>query len=156
MRHTIYLSVTLGVIWLLNSGHYTPLIMSLGLVSVALVVWIARLMDVVDQESQPVKFTIKLPGYWLWLVKEIILSNIDVVKRIWLKPQSIAPVVATLTISQKTEMGRVVYANSITLTPGTVALDLKDSEVTVHALTMEGLTSLQGGEMDRRVSNLER
>jgi len=156
MRHTVYLSATLAAVWLLNSGHYTPLTISLGIISIALVVWIARLMDVVDQEALPIKLTTKLPGYWLWLIKEVVLANIDVVKRIWSQSASIDPVVATLKITQKTEMGQVVYANSITLTPGTVTLDLHDDEVTVHALNHDALEALRKGEMDRRVTNLEK
>jgi len=156
MRHTLYLSSTLIALWLLNSGHYTPLILALGCFSVGLTVWIAHKMDVVDGEAQPIHLTLRLPGYWFWLTKEIVLSNIDVVKRVWLAPDSIDPAVATLKISQTTDMGRVIYANSITLTPGTVTLDLKDDEVLIHSLTREGLRDLQNGEMDRRVSLLEK
>ncbi len=156
MRHTLYLSIALAAIWLLNSGHYNPLLLCLGALSIALVVWIARKMDVVDHEGQPINATLKMPVYFVWLMKEIVLSNIDVVKRIWLAPNSISPTVATLPLSQEDDMGRVIYANSITLTPGTVTLDLSDQEVTVHALTEEGLKALQEGEMDRRVKQLEK
>lgn len=156
MRHTLYLAIALAAVWLLNSGHYNSLLLCLGALSIALVVWIAHKMDVVDHEGQPINATIKMPVYFVWLLKEIVLSNIDVVKRIWLAPNSISPTVATLPLSQKEDMGRVIYANSITLTPGTVTLDLDDKEVTVHALTKEGLESLEEGEMDRRVSQLEK
>ncbi len=156
MRHTVYLAITLAAIWLLNSGHYNPLLLTLGGLSIALVLWIAHKMDVVDHEGQPGDITLGLPLYYMWLLKEIVLSNIDVVKRIWFAPNSIDPVVGTLKLSQKDDMGRVIYANSITLTPGTVTLDLQDDEVTVHALTQSGLDALAKGEMDRRVSKLER
>ncbi len=156
MRHTVYLSITLAAIWLLNSGHYNPLLLTLGALSIALVAWIAHKMDVVDHEGQPGELTPRLPLYYLWLIKEIVLSNIDVVKRIWFAPKSIDPVVGTLQLTQKGDMGRVIYANSITLTPGTVTLDLQDDEVTVHALTQAGLDALKQGEMDRRVTQLER
>ena len=59
-------------------------------------------------------------------------------------------------VSQKTEVGRVIYANSITLTPGTVSVDLDDESVMVHALSSEGVESLEEGEMDRRVRAIER
>jgi len=49
----------------------------------------------------------------------------------------------------------VIYANSITLTPGTVTLDLEEGHVTVHALTREGAQALASGEMDGRVTALE-
>jgi len=58
--------------------------------------------------------------------------------------------------SQKTHLGMVAYANSITLTPGTVSVDLReDGEITVHALTLEAAEDLQAGVMDRRVVRLE-
>lgn len=155
MRHIISLSLFLALLWLLNSGHYTPLIISLGLVSIILVVFIARTMDVVDHESQPIHLTTQIPGYFLWLLKEIVISNIDVVKRIWLGNDSINPTMSTIKMNQRTDMGKVIYANSITLTPGTVSVDLDGDQVTVHALTEQGIESLEQGEMDRRVCEVE-
>jgi len=153
--HTISLSLTLAVFWLLNSGHYTLLILSLGLVSIALVVYIAHRMDVVDHESQPLLLPLRIPGYHLWLIKEIILSNIIVVKHIWLGNETISPVLTKIKANQKTDMGKVIYANSITLTPGTVAVDVAGDQITVHALLRENIEDLQAGEMDRRVCRLE-
>jgi len=155
MKHTISLSLTLGVFWLLNSEHNTPLILSLGVVSVAFVIYLAHRMDVVDRESQLVRLTTRLPGYYLWLGKEIILANISVVKHVWLGNQTISPTLATLKASQITDMGRVIYATSITLTPGTVAVNLTGDQIVVHALLRENIEALAAGEMDRRVKLLE-
>ena len=155
MKHSISLSLTLGAFWLLNSGHNTPLILSLGVVSVAFVIYLSRRMDVVDHESQPVHLTTRLPGYYVWLVKEIILANISVVKHVWLGNHTISPTLATLKASQITDMGRVIYATSITLTPGTVAVDLAGDQIVVHALLRENIEALAAGEMDRRVKVLE-
>ena len=109
----------------------------------------------VDRESQLVRLTTRLPGYYLWLGKEIILANISVVKHVWLGNQTISPTLATLKVSQKTDMGRVIYATSITLTPGTVAVDLAGDQIVVHALLRENIEALAAGEMDRRVKVLE-
>ncbi|PKI14868.1 Na+/H+ antiporter subunit E [Colwellia sp. 12G3] len=154
--HTISLFLTLTAFWLLNSGHNTLLILLLGLASVLLVLVIVHKMDVVDHESQPLHLTRNLFSYYLWLTKEIIKANIIVVKHIWLGNKSISPTLRRIKISQKTDMGKVIYANSITLTPGTVAIDLIDDEVVVHALLKQDIESLLAGEMDRRVSQLER
>lgn len=156
MKHTISLFLTLVAFWLLNSGHYSLLILSLGLASIALVLIISHKMDVVDQESQPIYLSTKILGYYLWLIKEIIKANITVVKHIWLGEKSISPTLKKIKISQQTDMGKVIYANSITLTPGTVAIDLVDNEITVHALLYKDIESLEVGEMDRRVTLLER
>jgi len=156
MKHTISLFLTLAAFWLLNSGHYSVLVLSLGFVSIVLILIITHKMDVVDHESQPIYLSRKILGYYLWLIKEIIKTNITVVKHIWLGEKSISPTLKTIKISQQTDMGKVIYANSITLTPGTVAIDLVDNEITVHALISKDIESLEIGEMDRRVTLLER
>ena len=149
------LSLTLVAFWLANSGHYTSLILLLGSISIALVVYIAHEMDVVDHEAQPLHLTLKLPRYYAWLIKEIVLANLLVVKHIWLGNKSISPVFATVTASQKTDIGKVIYANSITLTPGTVTVNIEDDKFLVHALIQESIEDLETGEMDHRVTQLE-
>jgi multicomponent Na+:H+ antiporter subunit E len=154
-QHTISLFLTLAAFWLLNSGLYSTLILLLGAASIVLVLIISRKMDVVDHESQPLHLNSNICGYFLWLIKEIIQANITVVKHIWLGNDSISSTLRTIKITQKTDMGKVIYANSITLVPGTVAIDLIDDEMVVHALLYKDLESLEAGEMDRRVSLLE-
>jgi len=155
MRHTIFLSLSLAVFWLLISGHNTALVLTLGAASIAFSVYIAHRMDVVDHESQPLHLTLKLPGYYAWLMKEVILANITVVKHIWLGNNTISPTLSTITASQKTDIGKVIYANSITLTPGTVTINVEGDQFMVHALLKESIEDLQSGEMDRRVTRLE-
>ncbi|MFT6917868.1 MAG: multicomponent Na+:H+ antiporter subunit E [Cognaticolwellia sp.] len=156
MKHILSLFITLSAFWLLNSGHYSVLILSLGFFSIVFILVIAHKMDVVDQESQPVYLTRNIFGYYLWLIKEIIQANITVVKHIWLGKDSISPALEKITISQQTDIGKVIYANSITLTPGTVAIDITGDEIIVHALLRKDIDSLKTGEMDRRVTMLER
>ncbi len=155
MRHTINLFLMLVIFWLLNSGHNSALMLSLGAASIALVLYIAHRMDVVDHESQPVHLSLKLPGYFVWLLKNLVHANIAVVKHIWLGNGSISPTLTTVKASQKTNVGKVIYANSITITPGTVTVDLVDDRIIVHALLRKNIQALKTGEMDRRVSRLE-
>lgn len=144
------------MLWLLLSGLFYPHLLAFGLISVALVVWIALRMDVVDQEGHPVHLRAKpLAGYWLWLLKEIVKSNLDVSRRILHPRLPISPTVVRLKCSQRTDLGRVIYANSLTLTPGTVSINVEDGCIEAHALTREGAESLKRGEMDARVSELE-
>lgn len=155
MRHIIFLTAGLAFLWLTNSGHYSGLILSLGALSIAFVVYVTLKMDVVDAEAQPIHLSLRVPMYWLWLIKQIVLSNIKVVKKIWLAPDSIDPATAAVKSSQNTDLGRVIFANSITLTPGTVALEVSEHEVIVHALCRETLAELQQGKMDQHVKGLE-
>lgn len=155
MKHTLSLFITLAAFWLLNSGHYSYLILSLGFGSIVLILVLTHKMDVIDHESQPLHLSPNIFGYLPWLFKEIVYDNVTVVKHIWLKEKSISPMLTTLKVSQQTDMGKVIYANSITLTPGTVAIDLVDDEIIVHALLKKHIESLESGEMDRRVTKLE-
>jgi len=156
MRYTVSLALSLAIFWLLNSGLYTAIIMGLGVFSIFLVIFITRRMDVVDAESLPIQLSLRLPRYYAWLIKEIVISNIKVVKHIWLGNQSISPTITTIKCNQETDMGKVIFANSITLTPGTVAIDLIDDQITVHALVKDDLDALMDGDMDARVCRVEK
>ncbi len=156
MAHLAGLAISLCLTWLLLSGHYTPLLLALGAASVALCVWIAHRMDVIDREGQPIQLTWRTPLYWLWLLKEILRSNIDIARLILDPRLPISPRVIKVKAHEQTELGKVIYANSITLTPGTVSVQVIDDEIIVHALTRETAQAVIEGEMDRRVQRLER
>jgi multicomponent Na+:H+ antiporter subunit E len=97
----------------------------------------------------------RLPGYWLWLLREIIISSLEVAKLI-LKPSlPISPMVVVLEAETKTDVGHVILGNSITLSPGTVTLDLHEGKILIHCLTSESATELLKGEANRRAAALE-
>ncbi|MBW2185529.1 MAG: Na+/H+ antiporter subunit E [Deltaproteobacteria bacterium] len=155
MKHTFYLTMTLVAFWLLLSGHYTPFVLSCGFFSILITVYIALRMDVVDDEAQPIHLTSSILFYWLWLTKEVVLANIAVCRRIWSPRLNISPTVICVDASQKTPLGIMLYANSITVTPGTVCINIEGNKLEVHALTWSAAQDLLSGEMDRRVSQLE-
>ncbi len=155
MAHIISLTLTLSVLWLLLSGHTEPLLLALGLGSTLLVVFIAIRMEVIDRESHPFHLTLRLPVYWVWLGWEIVKANLAVARVILTPSLPISPTVVKVRAGQGSELGQVFYANSITLTPGTVAMTLEDGHIEVHALTNDMARSLEEGDMDRRVSRLE-
>jgi multicomponent Na+:H+ antiporter subunit E len=155
LRHAFNLSLFLFVIWLLLSGHYTPQLLVVGALSTLFVVLVAIRVDLVDREIHPVLLKPSALLYWLWLAGQVIKANIDVTRRILDPRLPIVPTVIRLRATQRSELGRVSYANSITLVPGTVAMDVEGHAIMVHALTREAAADLEGGEMDRRVSNME-
>jgi multicomponent Na+:H+ antiporter subunit E len=146
----------LSAFWAINSGHFSPLFLFFMAVSVIFVVLLCRKMGVIDYESVPIELALSLPAYVAWLIKEVACSNIAVAKCVWGGPESISPRVIKIKAHQKTDLGIVTYANSITLTPGTVSIDLEDNIITVHALTAESAEDLLTGEMDRRVCRVEK
>lgn len=155
MRYAIGLAVLLAGVWLLWSGHYGPLLLSLGAVSLALVVWISLRMRIVDEEGAPIQLPLRLVLYLPWLVLEIVKANVDVSLRILRPGLPISPRLIRVRAGQRTDVGRVIYANSITLTPGTVSIDTEGDDITVHALTRGAAEGVLSGAMDRRVRRLE-
>ncbi len=155
MAHVISLTLALSVLWLLLSGHKEPLLLALGLGSSLLVVVIAVRMEVIDRESHPLHLTFKLPAYWVWLGWEIAKANVAVARLILTPSLPISPTIVKVRAGQTSELGQVVYANSITLTPGTVSMDLDNGHIEVHALTASMAREIEQGTMDRRVSRLE-
>ena len=151
------LLVVLVGVWLLLSGIMEPLILGFGLASGLAVAWIKLRADRRDGDPVPLVLRIgRLPGYLLWLSWEIVKSNVDVARRILSPSLPVAPAVRWLPASQRSELTRVTYANSITLTPGTLSIDLTGEAVEVHALHEGSLDELERGEMDARVRRLDR
>ena len=151
------LALVLIGVWVLLSGIIEPLLLCLGVASGLAVAWLKARADRRDRD--PVYFALRvgrLPGYLLWLSWEIVKSNVDVSRRILSPSLPIAPAVRWLPASQRSELTRVIYADSITLTPGTLSIDLEDGAVEVHALNEGFLDELERGEMDSRVCRLDR
>ena len=157
MLHTVSAVVVLFGFWLLLSGHYTAFLVSAGAGCAVAVVLFSRRMEVLDQEGHPIQFGWKaFSSYWPWLLREIVKSGWDVTRRIVDPRLPISPTLARFRPTQASDVGRVIHANSITLTPGTITVEAADGEFLVHALTREGAAGLAGSEMDRRVTALER
>ncbi|MBT5831193.1 MAG: Na+/H+ antiporter subunit E [Candidatus Latescibacteria bacterium] len=157
MRHILMLLIMFGV-WLLWSGHYSfdhMLVLGLGVVSCVFVVYMANRMDIVDEEGHPIHLLFQLLLYIPWLLWAIVKANIDVAKRVLNPSLPISPCMVRIKATQKTDLTRVIFANSITLTPGTVSVELVGDDILVHALTREAAEDVQSGDMDRRVTSLE-
>lgn len=153
-RHAIRLGMLLVALWWVLSGYYGALLLSLGAASCALALYLALRMDRIDGEAVPLALH---AGRWLryagWLGVEIVKSNLAVA-RVLVDPRlPIRPSVFQVESTQRTLLGHVVYANSITLTPGTVSIDLHGDAIDVHSLLEPDFEALR--EMDRRVSGTE-
>ena len=159
MLQKLGLFVALCVGWILWSGYFKPLLLGLGLASALICTYLALRMRRADGEGSQFKIlqhVHQLATYWPWLLLEIAKSNIQVAKIILSGKLNIDPVMIRLKAGQTTEMGQVIYGNSITLTPGTITVDIEDGELLVHALTQSGADGLHEGDMDRRITALER
>jgi len=152
---TIVLGAALLGLWLVLSGHYEPLMLGFGVGATLLVTWFARRMRIVDREGVPVALFPGIILYALWLVKEIFVANVQTA-RIVLSPRlPISPTLIHFNASQRTDLGRVIYANSITLTPGTITTEVDGSDFRIHALAWLFVDGHEEDEMDHRVAALE-
>ncbi len=146
--------VVLSLFWLLLSGYMQPMLLSFGAISVLLVVLVIKRMANVDQELKQVDFRLSIFRYLPWLLKEIMSSSFHVTKLIWSSPKDLSPTLAKISLKNIPKEKRVLYANSITLTPGTLSLDINKHEITVHALEAASVDELNEGAMERKIAGL--
>jgi multicomponent Na+:H+ antiporter subunit E len=149
--------------WLLLSGqtnwsHSADLyLLACGVFSSALVTYLAMRQKILDEEGHPVHLAFRFLAYIPWLLWQILLANLDVAYRVWHPGSKISPRFIRVPYRSQSDFVTVTYANSITLTPGTVTIsvDREKSELLVHALSEEGAVALLSGQMHERVLRLE-
>ena len=100
-------------------------------------------------------YFIKFIPYGFWLIIQILKSNIDVCRRILNPKLPINPQLVKVKSTQTSNLAKVIYANSITLTPGTISIDLDGSEIEVHSLSEKGVDELKTGTMDKKITDAE-
>jgi multicomponent Na+:H+ antiporter subunit E len=149
------LAVVLFLFWLALSGHYTTFLVGAGAACAVLCAFMAARMGVVDREGHPVHLVPGALTYFPWLCCEIAKSAWAVAKLILNPRLPISPTMTQVATTQKTTVGIATYANSITLTPGTITTGVRGNILTVHALTRDGALDLEGGGMDARVTRFE-
>lgn len=138
-------------LWILLSGHLGALDLAMGVAASALVAFGNRDIEGV---SEMLRWTPRLLAYLPWLLKEIWLANIQVVKLVLDPALPIDPVIVRVRTRFSSDVARTTLANSITLTPGTVTLDVDGDDLIVHAITAAGGADVLAGGMARRVGRV--
>lgn len=155
--HAFILFISLMAFYVVLSGQiHSAFLMVAGAVCCAGVVWLCRRLGLIDDEGVPFRYWLPTLKYVPWLMWQIVLANIDVLKMVW-KPGklNIKPQMVVCPHELRSAYGISTYANSITLTPGTVTLETGDKEFLVHALTDAFAKDLLSGEMHRRCLAIE-
>ena len=156
MLRAFGLGTVLFGFWLALSGHYTPLVTSFGVLSVVLVVYLCERMDVIDHEGVPYEMTGRMLMYVPWLLWEIFVANVEVAKVILDPKLPISPRIVLFHGTQDTDLGRALYANSITLTPGTITTGVEGHDFQVHALRSADLQTDEEQKMDVKCTWVEK
>lgn len=155
MNRAFWLWGILFAIWLLLSWHFDGLLIAFGLATCTLAVWVGVRMGTVDRESVPVHLVGGALLYVPWLVWEIFKSNVRVARIILAPRLRVDPSIVHFRASQRTDLGRFIYANSITLTPGTVTTGIVGDDFEVHAIVQSEIDGSEENDMNRRVTALE-
>lgn len=152
IRYSLILIICLIPYWLGLSGYLKPMLLSLGAISIALVLYMCARMKILDKETVPYLFVPKTLAYFSWLGREIVKANIIVVKAVLRPDMEVTPTLVKVKAPQKTDIGRSMFGNSITLTPGTVTMDFEGDEILVHALLKEMAKPADFTEMGQRAA----
>ena len=139
------------VLWILLSGHLSALDLVMGVAASGLVTFANRDIEGV---SEILRWTPRLLAYLPWLLKEIWIANIQVVKLVLDPALPIDPVVVRIRTRFSSDLARTTLGNSITLTPGTITLDVDGEDFLVHAITAAGGADVAAGGMARRVGGI--
>ena len=144
------------VLWLLLSGLYKPLLIFFGIVSVGLVLWFVARMDARDNDRLVLAIgAVATIQYLAWLMVEIAKSNWAVTKIIVARTMPIRQNLFRIPYTQRSDLAQVIFANSITLTPGTITVETETGEFLVHALAYEDSDLDSLADMDRHVTAIE-
>lgn len=156
MARTIVLTAALTGLWLLLSFYFDkPLLLGFGAASVILCVYLARRARMLDGEGVPTGLMPRVFVYWWWLFVEIGKANFIVARQAIAIEPKLSPKLLHIVSPTKTNAGLATFANSITLTPGTVTVDLEPGYMVVHALTEALADEAAIMDMGRRVAALE-
>ena len=154
-RH-LALAAALAALWLMLSGYFdNATLLVFGALSVGICVWLTDRTGILDREGVPTKVFPGILGYMLWLTVEIGKANVAVVIEA-LRPQlKLSPKMFRVPAAQHSDLGRTIFANSVTLTPGTVTVDVDRDTLVIHALTEALADEAAIADMGARVAKLD-
>ena len=150
LRHLL-LFISLLAFWALLSGQldwtdtHQRYLMICGVVSCALATWLSWRVGFLFEEGNVIRIMLRQPPYLMWLLWQIIVSNWDIAKRVWKPTLDIDPSMVRTPYTLKSELAVAILANSITLTPGTVTvqIDPDKRELLIHQLSPGGEAGLK-------------
>lgn len=152
MRYAFILTLAMVAAWLTLSGYFIPMILTFGVISIAIVVWMCRRMGILDGETVPYMTSPQTLSYYVWLFGEIVKANVQVVKAVLSPDLEVSPTLVKIPLNTDVDIAETMFANSITLTPGTVSVDMQPDYILVHALLEEMSAPEDFAEMEERAA----
>ncbi len=152
MMYAPGLVLALAAFWFALSGETAPLFLGLGALSVILTLWLAARLRILDRDASPYHRFPQLLIYLLWLIFQIVKANVSVIARVLGPRSAIDPAIVRVRTNARTDLGKTLFANAITLTPGTVTVDVNGDRVVVHALVSRNAAIEAFDSIDRIAS----
>lgn len=154
-RRLVFVAAMIAL-WFLLSGYFEKAtLVAFGAFTIAVTLWFAERAEVVDREGVPTSVFPGIIPYMGWLTLEIGKANVAVAQEVMKREIKLAPKLFRVPARQASDLTRTIYANSVTLTPGTVTVDVREDALLIHALD-ESFADLEAlADMGDRVSKLE-
>jgi len=138
-KGTIILFVLLALAWLLITSSFEPGEVLAGVVVVLVVVLATgRHRQVYGGIRLSFRAVLYTPLYLMVFLWQLIKSNLDVARRVVSPSLPIRPGIVCAKTQLKSSIGKLILANSITLTPGTLTLDIEDDTLLIHWIDVQG------------------
>jgi multicomponent Na+:H+ antiporter subunit E len=150
LPYLLALITAIVLFWLGNSGHYKPLMIGFLVLSTAITTFLCLRLNIVDREGAPYVRGFGFLAYIPWLTWEVLKSNWVVIRACLRADLDISPALVKVKTICKSDLAKVTFANSITLTPGTITIDVDGDKLLVHGLYEEGTAPESFAEMDVR------
>lgn len=161
MVHMTGLALVLFVFWMVLSGRTETKFVVYGILTAVVTTWVTYPLLLVPNKDGSKKYYVfgfsipKMIMYFFWLMWQLVLANIDVLLATTGQELNIDPKVVRFRFRADNPMASVILANSITLTPGTVTMNVTDDGVyEIHALTVGAAAGVLDGGMQKKVADL--
>lgn len=157
IRTTTLLVIVLAALWLAFSGKYDAIHLGYGVLSIVLVVLLTRSLvvarrDPTENEAIGRMHPARAVVYLFWLIGQIIVANVQVTLLILNPRMPVQPALIEFRTGMKSALAKTALGNSITLTPGTFTLHVRDDRFLIHTIHEQLATSLIDGTMPRKVA----
>ena len=143
--------------WIIFNGKLTLEILIFGVViATVMLAFMCKFMDYsLKKEWNVYKKSIWFFVYIALLLREIVKANLEIIPRILTVEEEMEPVIVKFRTSLKSDFTRMLLANSITLTPGTITISLEEDEYTIHCLDTSLAEGLEDSVFEKALKRLD-
>ena len=155
--HVLVLAILFSVVWFVFSGYTEYFFIGCGVFSVVVVLLLIARMKLIREDYSMYRmlvFSLNFVRYLLKLLADVVNASLGVTKIIWSSKLNIDPTISCICTTQDTDAGKLIYANSITLTPGTIAIMLEEKKFLVHSLFAQDIKALSDSKLDFSIAKM--